>query len=96
MDFEQIDIGMRYNPPWYKDRKHFWELWYSQHATNHRLIILARLYTRYSYMDQSLLLYALDTILKKFGLIDKQSLFKKTRDLYSKGYKEEIEKNKIY
>lgn len=96
MNFEQIDAEMKYNPPWYKDRRHFLELWNTSHITDHHLVILARLYTRYSHMDQSLILYALDNILRRFGLLNKQSLFKKTHDLYSKGYKEKVEKQKIY
>lgn len=96
MNFKQIDAEMEYNPPWYKDKKYFWELWNSQYVTDHYLIILARLYTRYSHMNQSSVLCALDTILKRFGLANKESLYRKTRNLYSKGYKIRIEKSRIY
>lgn len=96
MNFEQINAEMKYNPPWYKDRKHFVELWNSQHVTDHHLVILARLYTRYSHLDQSLILGALDAVLKKFGLIDKKTLFEKTQSLYDKGYREKLDEYKIY
>lgn len=96
MNFEQINAEMKYNPPWYKDRKNFVELWNSRHVTDHHLVILARLYTRYSHLNQSLILSALDAILKKFGLINKKTLFKKTQNLYDKGYREGLEEYKIY
>ena len=96
MNLKQIDTEMKYNPPWYKDKRHFRELWNAQYVTDHYLIILARLYARYSHMDQSLILHCLDAILKKFGLIDKQSLFRKTQSLYSQGYRMKEDKTEIY